>query len=148
MTKKSTCAHAETDKPKTEVANQLCIREAVKLAVALQLKCDGYETVSFNRVVEGERFVVDVYAEDSLGSPVAVCCVFSADEACEERLNDLAFTVVEALGDNEGRVRCHDPNVPYRSTGLALLPPEKPGEEAVLQPEEHASSKTTARRDF
>ena len=129
MTKKSTCVHAETGKLKTEVANQLCIREAVKLAVALQLKCDGYEAVSFNRVVEDERgrFVVDVYAEDSLGSPVAVCCVFSADEACEERLNDLAFTVVEALGDDEGRVRRHDTNVPYCSLRNTHRPRQRRG---------------------
>gem|GEM_PF-7000177 len=47
------------------VVREQYIRDSMKLGIALQLKLEGYETVAFNRVVEGERgsFVLDVFAE-------------------------------------------------------------------------------------
>lgn len=156
------------------------IRDSMRLGIALQLKLEGYETVAFNRVVEGERgrFIVDVFAEDCFGNQVAVFCVLTANEANEGRLNDLAITVVDALGDDcfiaiafhlrlinfvknaigianwiylvdhHGRVWRHDPNMPYRSAELAWEPSEKPSGKMVLQPEGRTSSSTATKQDF
>lgn len=157
-----------------------CIRDSMKLGIALQLKLEGYETVAFNRVAEGERgrFVVDVFAEDCFGNQVAVFCVLIASEADEGRLNDLAITVVDALGDDcsiaiafhlrlinfvknaigianwiylvdhHGRIWRHDPNIPYRSAELAWKPSEKPSGKMVLQPEGRTYSSTATKQDF
>jgi hypothetical protein len=152
----------------------------MKLAVALQLKIEGYETLVFNKIVKaGSRSVaVDVFAEDCLGSRVAVYCVFRADEAEEGHLNDVACAILDGFGedcliaiafplrlidlvrnaigianwiylvDYYGRIWRHDPNIPYRSTSLAWKPAEKLDGKMILQPEGQTSSRAATRQDF
>lgn len=75
--------------------------ETMKLAIGLQLRVDGYETVVFNKDVKAgsKSVVVDVFAEDCLGNMIAVYCVTRADKAEEKHLNDVACAILDGLGE-------------------------------------------------
>jgi len=180
MNEKSTHPIAPRDKNKSRETNDQHIREAVKLAVALQLRSEGYETVTFNRIVKdrGRSIVIDIFAEDCLGSQVAVYCVFSAHEAKEENLNDVALAIVDEFGeecliafafplrliglvgnaiglahriyvvDKACRVWCHDPDGSFANSKLTWKPIDELEQEAVEWWKANASSKDIARRDF
>lgn len=162
MTEKS-CLTTKGRKANTTARSSRHISEGMKLAVALQLRVEGYEHVVFNNVVKvwGKSVVVDVFAEDCLGSMVAVYCVNRADEAEEGHLNDVALTILEGLGeecliafayplrlvglvrsaiglanriymiDDEGRVWRHDPGRPHDSIRPWWMPKGEFGKEAT-----------------
>lgn len=51
--------------------------DQIKLGVAFELKCEGYDYIVFDRIVEcnGRRIRVHVYCEDEFGSRLAVYCI-------------------------------------------------------------------------
>lgn len=84
-------------KEKTELS-----ATTLKLAVALQLKIEGYETVVFNKDIKtgSKSVVLDVFGEDYVGSTIAVYCVTKAKKAEERHLNDVACAILDGLGED------------------------------------------------
>jgi len=76
--------------------------ETMKLAVALELCLDGYDNVTFNKVIEcgSERVCVHVLAEDTLGSKVAVYCVGRIEQAMRDNLANVVYTIAESIGED------------------------------------------------
>jgi hypothetical protein len=76
--------------------------ETLKLAVALELCLDGYDNVTFNKVIEcgSGRVCVHVFAEDAIGSKVAVYCVGRIEEAMGDNLANVVYTITESIGDD------------------------------------------------
>jgi hypothetical protein len=76
--------------------------ETMKLAVALELCLDGYDNVTFNKVVEygSERVYIHVFAEDTLGSKVAVYCVGRIEQAMRDNLANVVYAIAESVGED------------------------------------------------
>jgi len=178
MTEKS-CLTTKGSRATTAARSSQQISEGMKLAVALQLKVEGYESVVFNKVVKvgGKSVVIDVFAEDCLGSMVAVYCVNRTDKAEEGHLNDVACTILDGLGeecliafayplrlvglvrnaiglanriymvDDEGRVWRHDPGRPHDSIRPWWMQKGEFGKEAARLDNRNPSMDTT-RHDF
>jgi hypothetical protein len=54
----------------------------LKLAVALELKAEGYDTIIFDRVISahGRKMKVHVYCEDEVGTRIAVLCLNKSED--------------------------------------------------------------------
>jgi len=54
----------------------------LKLAVALELSVEGYDTIVFDRIISahGRKMKVHVYCEDEIGTRVAVLCLNKSEE--------------------------------------------------------------------
>jgi hypothetical protein len=76
--------------------------ETMKLSVALDLCLEGYDSVMFNRCIKaGRKHVrVHVFAEDTVGSRVAVYCIRRPEQAGRNHLHDMVCTIVDGLGDD------------------------------------------------
>ena len=74
----------------------------MKLSVALDLCLEGYDSVMFTRCIKaGRKHVrVHVFAEDTLGSRVAVYCIHRPEQAGRNHLQDVVYTIVDGLGDD------------------------------------------------
>lgn len=175
---KKPCTTNREKPAKTSRRSLQCIKESARLAIALQLKIEGFEIVVFNRAVEaGENsIIVDVFAEDCLGSRMAVYCISSAKEAEEGYLNDVACSILDEFGedcliafayplrlirfvgnaiglanriyliDDEGRVWLHEPLRLYADAKFAWRPIEMTEKEVRL--DERNLSKNLVERDF
>lgn len=68
----------------------------IKLAVAMELRADGYGTIVFNRVLGtyDRRIRVHVYCEDELAQRLAV---YSVNKPCQVKPNDV-LDVISAIG--------------------------------------------------
>lgn len=69
----------------------------IKLAVAMELKADGYSTIVFDRVLNysDRKFKVHVYCEDELGQQLAVYCL---NKPCQVKPNDV-LDIINAIGN-------------------------------------------------
>ena len=72
----------------------------LKLAVALQLKQEGYVEVVFDKPVEsyGKRVRVHVFAEDELGARVVVWCITKAFQIKYDYLAEIFDIIKNELG--------------------------------------------------
>jgi hypothetical protein len=71
--------------------------EVMKLSVALNLCLEGYDEVTFNkRFGTGSRQVcVHVFAEDTVGSKVAVYCISRTELAKRDSLVDVVYRIAD-----------------------------------------------------
>jgi len=139
----------------------------IKLAVALELRAEGFETVVFDRVVEfgGQRVRVHVLCEDEDGFCLAVYCVNRAELMKVERVFEvvnimsrcgydvaIAFPLTlleraaEIIGmtnrvfmvDSEGRVWIH-----YPLLGSRIVEVFRETKEAIMDKEGDEEAPTT-----
>ena len=83
---------------KTKASKKMKISmAALKLAVALQLKQEGYVEVVFDKPVEacGKRVKMHVFAEDEIGTCAVVWCITKPSQIRYDRLAEI-FDIVEA----------------------------------------------------
>ncbi len=75
--------------------------EAMKLAVALDLCLEGYDEVTFNKRFSGGDVdvCVHVFAEDAVGSKVAVYCVGGAELSKRDKLADVVYQIADCVGE-------------------------------------------------
>ena len=76
--------------------------ETLKLATALELWLDGYDNIAFNKMIGrgNKRVCIHVYAEDTMGSKVAICCVGRSEQAKRDNLADVVYMITESIGED------------------------------------------------
>ncbi|MEM3588169.1 MAG: hypothetical protein QXO71_12725 [Candidatus Jordarchaeaceae archaeon] len=75
----------------------------LKLAVALELRSEGYENIVFDKVIEcfGRKIRIHIFAEDELGSRIAVHCVNRTADMNPRAIFDLIHSIRSNVEDCE-----------------------------------------------
>jgi hypothetical protein len=73
----------------------------LKLAIAMELRFEGYNKILFDRIVEvdGQKIQIHVYCEDPLESRVAVYCVNRADQIRPNNIMDIVDLIERGVDD-------------------------------------------------
>jgi len=76
--------------------------KALKLAVALSLKLDGYDIVEFDKLIEfgGQKIRIGIFAEDFIGCRIAVWCISRASDLKSNRMALALDLMGKALGED------------------------------------------------
>jgi len=77
-------------------------KSAIKLAVALQLRSEGYDEIAFDKPIDTcvGRVYIHVLAEDPLELKVAVYCINKVEEINPNRLLDIVTAIQQIIGDD------------------------------------------------
>jgi hypothetical protein len=84
----------------TKTGPRLTINQ-LKLSIAMELKCEGYSTVIFDKLIEacGRKIRVHVYCEDELGLRMAVYCINKSSQIKPHEIFDIVELVRNGVED-------------------------------------------------